>query len=278
MERIRDDEAVLEDGKKEVDLIEEVEHLQARSDGQILVMVDDIPDADAAPPDNVLFVCRLNAMTESEDLRIIFSQHGAIKSCDVVRDWKTGDSLQYAFIEYAEVSECQRAYMKMENVLIDDRRIHVDFSQSVAKHYWHHRRRGKFERGNNHHHPRVEEANARRRGTERDNGGGTKRKREMEFESVADDADNRVHRKVEKRKDEHGQSERRKDGQRKREKERDGHHLKDRKRGKDGHKNKPDDRRRRRNDEYRREREHRGDSERRRKKRGHRRERSRSRS
>ena len=33
-------------------------------------------------------------------------------------------------------SECENAYFKMDNVLIDDRRIHVDFSQSVAKLKW----------------------------------------------------------------------------------------------------------------------------------------------
>ena len=32
-----------------------------------------------------------------------------------------------------QVEDCERAYFKMDNVLIDDRRIHVDFSQSVAK-------------------------------------------------------------------------------------------------------------------------------------------------
>jgi len=36
---------------------------------------------------------------------------------------------------------CEQAHLKMENVLIDDRRIHVDFSQSVAK-LWNSWRRG----------------------------------------------------------------------------------------------------------------------------------------
>lgn len=31
---------------------------------------------------------------------------------------------------------CASAYFKMDNVLIDDRRIHVDFSQSVSKLEW----------------------------------------------------------------------------------------------------------------------------------------------
>lgn len=32
--------------------------------------------------------------------------------------------------------DCASAYFKMDNVLIDDRRIHVDFSQSVSKLDW----------------------------------------------------------------------------------------------------------------------------------------------
>lgn len=33
----------------------------------------------------------------------------------------------------AQVEACEAAYKKMDNVLVDDRRIKVDFSQSVAK-------------------------------------------------------------------------------------------------------------------------------------------------
>lgn len=48
----------------------------------------------------------------------------------------TGDSLQYAFVEFENRKACEDAYFKMDNVLIDDRRIHVDFSQSVARIRW----------------------------------------------------------------------------------------------------------------------------------------------
>ena len=33
-------------------------------------------------------------MLQDGDLELIFSRFGAIKSCEIVRDWKTGDSLQ----------------------------------------------------------------------------------------------------------------------------------------------------------------------------------------
>ncbi|KAG5722834.1 Peptidyl-prolyl cis-trans isomerase-like 4 [Termitomyces sp. T112] len=54
-------------------------------------------------------------------------------SCQVIRDKRTGDSLQYAFIEFDKREDAEQAYFKMQNVLVDDRRIWVDFSQSVAK-------------------------------------------------------------------------------------------------------------------------------------------------
>lgn len=57
-------------------------------------------------------------------------------SCEVIRDKTSGDSLQYAFIEFDDQKSCEDAYFKMANVLIDDRRIHVDFSQSVSKYRW----------------------------------------------------------------------------------------------------------------------------------------------
>ena len=103
---------------------------EARAQALTLEMVGDLPFADVRPPENVLFVCKLNAVTRSEDLELIFSRFGTILSCEVIRDKKTGDSLNYAFIEYDQREEAERAYFKMDNVLVDDRRIHVDFSQS----------------------------------------------------------------------------------------------------------------------------------------------------
>ncbi|KAL2713183.1 peptidyl-prolyl cis-trans isomerase sig-7 [Vespula squamosa] len=120
--------------------VEEVMEMQkdkeAKARATILEIVGDIPDADIAPPENVLFVCKLNPVTNDDDLEIIFSRFGKIVGCEVIRDRQTGDSLQYAFIEFAERKSCEEAYFKMDNVLIDDRRIHVDFSQSVAKMRW----------------------------------------------------------------------------------------------------------------------------------------------
>ena len=114
---------------------------EARSRAVVLEMVGDIPDADVKPEENVLFVCKLNAVTEDDDLEIIFGRFGEIKSCEVIRDKETGESLNYAFVEFATKEQCEEAYVKMNNVLIDDRRIKVDFCQSVAK-LWNRWRKG----------------------------------------------------------------------------------------------------------------------------------------
>lgn len=113
---------------------EEVIHAkEAHTNAAILESIGDIPDADVKPPKNVLFVCKLNPVTQDEDLHTIFSRFGNVAAADIIRDYKTGDSLCYAFIEFEAEDACEAAYFKMDNTLIDDRRIHVDFSQSVSK-------------------------------------------------------------------------------------------------------------------------------------------------
>lgn len=106
---------------------------EARAQALTLELIGDLPFADVTPPEQILFVCKLNPVTRDEDLELIFSRFGKILSCEVIRDKKSGDSLQYAFIEFGNKEDCERAYFKMQGVLIDDHRIHVDFSQSVSK-------------------------------------------------------------------------------------------------------------------------------------------------
>ena len=102
----------------------------------VLEMVGDLPAADVAPPETVLFVCKLNPVTREQDLEVVFGRFGRVVSCDVVRDsFGTGASLGYAFVGFETREAAESAYLKMNNVLLDDRRIKVDFSQSVG-HLW----------------------------------------------------------------------------------------------------------------------------------------------
>lgn len=73
-----------------------------------LEMVGDLPFANVRPPENVLFVCKLNPVTRDEDLELIFSRFGTIMSCQVIRDKRTGDSLQYAFVEFDKREDAEQ--------------------------------------------------------------------------------------------------------------------------------------------------------------------------
>ncbi|KAG0171641.1 Peptidyl-prolyl cis-trans isomerase cyp6 [Apophysomyces sp. BC1015] len=130
--RIAEDEAIEEEGDPEE--IEKRRRMrEAKAQALTLEMVGDLPFAEVKPPENVLFVCKLNPVTRDEDIEMIFSRFGQINSCEIIRDRQTGDSLCYAFIEFENREDAEEAYFKMQSVLIDDRRIHVDFSQSVSK-------------------------------------------------------------------------------------------------------------------------------------------------
>lgn len=130
--RIAHDE-VLEENSDPEQLEQLRREREARAQALTLELIGDLPFAEVTPPEQILFVCKLNPVTRDDDLQLIFSRFGKILSCEVIRDKKTGDSLQYAFIEFGNKEDCERAYFKMQGVLIDDHRIHVDFSQSVSK-------------------------------------------------------------------------------------------------------------------------------------------------
>eukprot|EP00920_Eleutheroschizon_duboscqi_P002199 GHVT01005430.1.p1 GENE.GHVT01005430.1~~GHVT01005430.1.p1 ORF type:complete len:268 (-),score=17.84 GHVT01005430.1:208-1011(-) len=58
----------------ELQVVDAISQKEAKARAVTLEILGDIPDADAKPPDNVLFVCKLNPVTEDGDLRLIFSR------------------------------------------------------------------------------------------------------------------------------------------------------------------------------------------------------------
>ena len=112
-------------------LIRRYRRSEAQNRAVVLEMIGDLPEADSKPPTNMLFIAKLNQVTTEEDLETIFGRFGNITSCDIIKDKKTGDSLCYAFLGYDNDKSCEDAFDKMNNVLIDDRRIkvhdHADF-------------------------------------------------------------------------------------------------------------------------------------------------------
>ena len=104
------------EGKTEQEINEMIADKEAKARATILEIVGDLPDADCAPPENVLFVCKLNPVTTDDDLTIIFSRFGKIKNAEVIRDRLTGDSLQYAFIEFDDKKSCEEAYLSLIHI------------------------------------------------------------------------------------------------------------------------------------------------------------------
>lgn len=78
----KDDLKDKNEGKSAEELEKEKKRIEAQSNAVILEMLGDLPDADVKPPENVLFVCQLNPITEDEDLKMIFFRFG-VKSCEV---------------------------------------------------------------------------------------------------------------------------------------------------------------------------------------------------
>jgi peptidyl-prolyl cis-trans isomerase-like 4 len=133
--RIQADQIDLEEEEDVEKLRRQQEELLQREDKSravVLEMLGDLPSADIKAPENVLFVCKLNPVTEDEDLELIFSRFDEKVKAEIIRDLETGNSLQYAFVEFTTKEQALEAYFKMNNALVDDRRIKVDFSQSVA--------------------------------------------------------------------------------------------------------------------------------------------------
>lgn len=58
---------------------------EAHNRAVVLEMIGDLPEAEAKPPPNMLFICKLNPVTTEEDLEIIFARFGTITSCDIIR-------------------------------------------------------------------------------------------------------------------------------------------------------------------------------------------------
>lgn len=51
---------------------------EAAAQALTLELVGDLPFAEIKPPENILFVCKLNPVTRDEDLDLIFSRFGKI--------------------------------------------------------------------------------------------------------------------------------------------------------------------------------------------------------
>jgi peptidyl-prolyl cis-trans isomerase-like 4 len=59
-------------GKTDEQLKEEIKEHEAKTRAAVLTILDDLPDEDIEPPKTVLFVCKLNPVTQEHDLELNF--------------------------------------------------------------------------------------------------------------------------------------------------------------------------------------------------------------
>ncbi|XP_053313413.1 U11/U12 small nuclear ribonucleoprotein 35 kDa protein [Spea bombifrons] len=89
-----------------------------------------------------LFVARLSPQTTEEKLREVFSRYGDIQRLRLVRDFITGFSKGYAFIEYKQENAIMKAHRDANKLVIDQRDVFVDFELERILKGWIPRRLG----------------------------------------------------------------------------------------------------------------------------------------
>lgn len=89
-----------------------------------------------------LFVGKLNHKTDQKTLEKVFSYYGKIKRLRLVRDLVTGYSKGYAFIEFEDSNQMEKAYKEAHGCEIDGCSILVDFEHERNLKGWIPRRLG----------------------------------------------------------------------------------------------------------------------------------------
>ncbi|KAG7400974.1 small nuclear ribonucleoprotein 35kDa (U11 U12) [Phytophthora boehmeriae] len=93
-------------------------------------------------PFATLFVGRLHFDTTEDTLRSFFGAYGPIRRLRLVRDKATQKSKGYAFVEFADERDFERAYRQTHRRVIDGATILVDFERSRVMKGWKPRRLG----------------------------------------------------------------------------------------------------------------------------------------
>ncbi|XP_048587345.1 U11/U12 small nuclear ribonucleoprotein 35 kDa protein [Nematostella vectensis] len=89
-----------------------------------------------------LFVGRLSKETRAETLVEAFSKYGEVENCRLVRDFVTGFSRGYAFVEFKERWDAKTAYREISKCCIDGQEILVEFEAGRNLEGWIPRRLG----------------------------------------------------------------------------------------------------------------------------------------
>lgn len=93
-------------------------------------------------PRHTVFIGRLHVKTEENTIKQKFCKYGKVIRCRVVRDLVTGNSKQYAFLEFESSESVRNAVRNMNKEYIDGCEIIVDYEHERLMKHWKPRRLG----------------------------------------------------------------------------------------------------------------------------------------
>ncbi len=82
-----------------------------------------------------IFVANFDYDTEEADLKELFQDFGKVNDVQICRDWKTGESLGYAFIEMPLDGEAEYAIEKLDGKRWNGRFLKVSEKQGRRRKY-----------------------------------------------------------------------------------------------------------------------------------------------
>ncbi len=56
-----------------------------------------------------------------------------VKSCEIIKDWKTGKSLQFGFIHFEKEESVPLAIEGLNDKFVDGQRVKLDYSHSYKR-------------------------------------------------------------------------------------------------------------------------------------------------
>jgi RNA recognition motif-containing protein len=72
-----------------------------------------------------LIVRNLDRSTTKEELNVLFQEFGAVQSCNIVLDQKTGMSKGFGFVEMPKAGEAKAAMKNLNNKTVGSNKIRV---------------------------------------------------------------------------------------------------------------------------------------------------------
>ncbi|GAM60053.1 RNA-binding protein [Vibrio ishigakensis] len=76
-----------------------------------------------------LLVRNLARTTTEHEVRVLFTEHGTVKACNLVLDQETGQSKGFAFVEMPNAEEAQQALKALHESKVAKSKIRVKIAK-----------------------------------------------------------------------------------------------------------------------------------------------------